>query len=335
LVASLTRTATERYQERRIPDYAIYGVTVASDLPLFSLRAAPPGSPSDVVVHFQTVPAWSALDLATLRERYRTPPGANPLDTLIVSESPHGFTFCYSDGTDFWMTPDGREIWSRWPSTATLADTETYLLGPVLGFALRLRGVLCLHASAVVVDGRAIALVGGAMIGKSTTASAFGVAGYAILSDDLVTVRETLSALMVAPGHPYMKVWEASQGILFPDGRQLPRLTPTWDKRALVLDAHGLTFAEVALPLGAIVLLEPRDADATRPFVEPAERASALLSIIPETYAGYLLDADMRREEFVQLGRVLSQTPVFRAVPSDDPSRLPWLVERIVEAVGG
>ena len=333
MVASLTRTATGQHPERRIPDYSIYGLTLASDLALFSLSPAHPGAVVDVVAHFQASPEWSESVPAFTRVRYRTPPSEHPLDNLTVSESPHGFIFRYADGTDFWLTRDGREIWSRWPATATLADTETYLLGPVLGFALRLRGVLCLHASAVVIDGRAIALVGGAMAGKSTTASAFGVAGYTIVSDDLVTVRETPSMPMVAPGHPYMKLWDASQVMLFPDGRQLPRLTPTWDKRALVLDAHGFSFAELPLPLGAIVILEPRAADAARPSVEPADAASALLSIIPATYAGYLLDTEMRRDEFVQLGRLLARTPVFRAAPSDDPARLPRLVSRIVEAV--
>lgn len=102
---------------------------------------------------------------------------------------------------------------------------------------------------------------------------------------------------------------------------------------ALVLDAHRFAFTDWSLPLGAIVVLEPRAADSARPTVTRTDAASALLSMVPETYAGYLLDAEMRREEFVQLGRLLQHVPVYRAAPSDDASRLSLLVRRIVEAV--
>lgn len=324
---------TARVRGRGIPDYTIYGLTLASDAELFSLCGAPVGATSDIVAHLGSAPAWNGAHAASARERYRSAPADDPLDNLAVAESSYGFHFQYADGTEFWLTRDGREVWSRWPTSATLADTETYLLGPVLGFALRLRGVLCLHASAVAIDGRAIVLVGGAMAGKSTTASAFGAAGYAIVSDDLVALRDAPSATMVAPGHPYMKLWNDASAMIFADGRELPRLTPTWDKRALVLDAHGFTFTDVSLPLGAIVLLEPRAADPARPTVTRTDAASALISMVPETYAGYLLDAEMRREEFVQLGRLLQHVPVYRAAPSDDASRLSLLVRRIVAAV--
>ncbi len=310
-------------------------MTLASDRELFALRPAAAGAVPDVTARFQSSPAWAVAAIETLRERYRSPRGPDPLDTLVVYESLDGFIFAYADGTRFWLSPDGREIWSRWPEPATLADTETYFVGPVLGFSLRLRGVLCLHASAVVIDGVAVALAGGSNAGKSTTAAAFAQAGYEVLSDDLVAVRTTDAQPSVAPAYPYLKLWASSERLLFGDANSLPWLTPTWDKRALALDDHGYRFAESGRPLGAIVTLAERTAADARPRVTRSSPIDALLALVPETYAGYLLDVPMRRQEFAQLGELLGLVPTFNAEPSDDPSRLPLLVRRIVEAVGG
>ena len=42
-----------------------------------------------------------------------------------------------------------------------------------MGFVMLLRGIVCLHASAIAIDDEAIALLGPAGSGKSTTAAAF------------------------------------------------------------------------------------------------------------------------------------------------------------------
>jgi hypothetical protein len=306
---------------------------VSSDRALYALREAPVDRAVDLTLRFQASPAWRTASLDDAPLRYRTANADYPLDNLVVRELPEGFVFQYADGTEFCVSADGREIWSRWPEAATLADTETYLLGPVVGFALRLRGVLCLHASAVVIDGNAVALAGGSHRGKSTTAAAFAAAGYPVLSDDLVAVRPDGAAWNVAPAYPYLKVWEDSAGLLFGPDVELPRLTPTWSKRSVEFASHGYAFAETPLPLTAIVTLKPRDGDANRPSVRAAPKTATMLALLPETYAGYLLDAPMRRTELAQLGDLLSAVRTFDAEPSSDPKRLPLLVSRIVEAV--
>src|SRR5205085_2000132 len=54
------------------------------------------------------------------------------------------FRLAYADSTTFLVDRAGTRIWSTWPDTLTLEDTAVYLLGPIIGFALRLRGVTCL-----------------------------------------------------------------------------------------------------------------------------------------------------------------------------------------------
>ena len=61
------------------------------------------------------------------------------------------YKFCYADETEFVVDKAGTEVWAAWREPLTLEDTATYLLGPVMGFVMLLRGVVCLHASAVAI----------------------------------------------------------------------------------------------------------------------------------------------------------------------------------------
>ena len=97
----------------------------------------------------------------------------------ITWQSDHrgGYRLRYGDGTVFIVDAHGASIWAVWPRDLTLEDTAIYLLGPVLAFVLRLRGITCLHASAFCINGHAVALTGHSGAGKSTTAAAFAGRG--------------------------------------------------------------------------------------------------------------------------------------------------------------
>ena len=82
----------------------------------------------------------------------------------------------YTNGLTFWVNSEGNAIQGVWSGKASIDDALGYLLGPVLGIFLRLRGETCLHASAVTFDDHAVVFVGPPGAGKSTTAAAFALA---------------------------------------------------------------------------------------------------------------------------------------------------------------
>jgi hypothetical protein len=298
------------------------------------LPAAPAHAAPDIVLALGAAPAWRRESFAASAVRYRTPSDeSRPDDNLIVYGFSEGFCFRYADATEFYVARDGRAIWGNWPAVSTLADTETYLLGPVLGFAQRLMGVLCLHASAVVVDDCAVALCGPAESGKSTTAGAFGAAGFEVLADDMTALRERGGGTMAMPAYDHLRVWEDSEHMLLGTRGALPRLTPTWDKRALTLRGQGWTFREQPAMLGAVILLAPRAEDASAPRIEPVAPGDAFVALAANSYANYLLDDAMRAAEFASIARLMTSVRVFRAAPNSDPGRIRDLVRTIVAAV--
>ncbi len=228
----------------------------------------------------------------------------------------------YQDGMNFWIDRDGKNVWAKWPDTLTIADATSYLLGPVLGLLLRLRGITCLHASAVALENHAVVFAGGDGAGKSTTAAAFANCGYAVLSDDVVALVERDNAFYVMPAYPYISLWSDSVEILYGPEKTLPSFSHNFDKRRLALKENDIRFEQQPLPLGAVFILGQRTSDTAAPFVEPLTGQEALVSLVANSYAAHLVDDDVRVSEFEFLGRVVSSVPVERLRPHTDPTRL-------------
>jgi hypothetical protein len=321
--------------------YCLYGLTVQSDCAIPGLVSYRTNRVPDLRVWLDVQSSTSCGPGLARRDVWYESPCRNETGTptLRVWRLAGGAAFHlrYQDGTEFVLGQGGKDVWASWPDRATLADTATYLLGPVLGFVLRLRGTTCLHASAVAMRDRAVAFLGPAGAGKSTTAAALAQRGHPVLSDDVCALRDEGDAIWVQPGYPHLRLWPDSVSSLFGSPGALPRLTPAdgisawWDKRFLDLDGHGYPFQREPLPLAAIYILGEHATGPGAPSVEPVPAREGLMALVANTYTNYLLDGEMRAREFGLLGRVVAHVPVRRVIPHRDPARLPRLCELVVD----
>ena len=299
------------------------------------LKPVAPAAVPDLVLHLGARAPWADSGPAADGLIYRAPSDAAdpPMVEATWASGRQGILLRYADGTEFHVSEDAREAWASWPAPLTVADAMVYLLGPVLGYVLRRRGVLALHASGVVIEGRAAAFCGGSGAGKSTIAAAVATAGHVALADDVLALREVDGRTMAYPAHDHLRVWDDTAALFVDPAEPLELLTPNWDKRALPLERLGTAIARAPAPLGAIFVLGERTADEAAPRTERVRAADALLQIITNTAANYLLSREMRGEELALLARVLDRTPVYRLTPSSDPARLPLLVSRVAETL--
>ena len=313
---------------------SIYGLGVIANRTI-------PGVPTstitseDLRISFGSLPAWLPEVSATQIEtsyvtEYKSECGEPVLRVFRVLDGKY-YRFCYADRTEFIVDHAGTEVWADWSDPLTLEDTATYLLGPVMGFVMLLRGVVCLHASAVAVGNEAIALLGPAGSGKSTTAAAFSERGYKILAEDVVTLDDRADYFLVRPGYPCIRLWPASVKALYGSEMHLPKLTPNWDKCYLDL-RQG--FHTEPLRLSAIYLLGERRDDPVAPFIESLDPSEGLMSLVANTYATKLMDKQMRAREFELLTRVVNHVPLRRVTPHSDPSRIPELCSQILKDFG-
>ncbi len=227
----------------------------------------------------------------------------------------------YEDGTEFWLDRKREHVWATWPDSASLENTTAYLLGPVLGLLLRLRGVTCLHASAIAIEDRSVAFVGAPGAGKSTTAAAFARQGFGILSDDIVALAETAGGFNVLAGCPYLRLWPESVKMFHDSPEALPPIIPHGEKRRFTLGNERAQFERRPLRLGAIYFLGERRPDPA-PYVETLRAQAALLSLVADTYGNKILDRDLRAQEFGVLSRLVENVPIRRVFPHNDSSRI-------------
>lgn len=232
------------------------------------------------------------------------------------------YRFRYSDGIMFHISSEGENVRGSWPSKMSLEDALTYLLGPVFGFILRLRGFTALHASAAVINGHAVAFVGGGGAGKSTIVAALARAGHRILSDDIAVLEETSGTFRIKPSYPHIRLWPDSVSVLFGTEDALPRLVPTsdwWDKCFLDLQRDGFYFHDEALPVRFTYILEPRSENLQIARADLISSVEALPRLVANTSVNYALTSEMRRREFHVLGRFVEKIIIKRLTLGASP----------------
>jgi hypothetical protein len=314
--------------------YSAFGLTLAADRPLPLVPQSQPTAP-DTLIWLAANGSAPKLDHLPADPWYISEEEGESTPALRVWRIANGlyYKWLYDDGPEFLVDGSGSEIWATWPKSLTLEDAATYLLGPILGFVLRLRQTTCLHGSAVAIAGRALVLVGPAAAGKSTLAAALGRLGYPVLSDDVAALVEWNDQWYVQPAYPQLRLWPQSVALLFGSDAVLPPLTPTWDKRVLRLVEHGYRFEERPTPIVSIYVLGERTARAA-PCIQRLQGRELLRTLVANTYVGYALDATMRHQEFSTLGRLAGTVPVRKVLPCDDPSRLCNAIIEDCEALG-
>jgi hypothetical protein len=242
------------------------------------------------------------------------------------------YHFHYADDTRFVIQGDGGRIWMQWREPLVLDDAVTYLLGPVIAFVLRLRGVLCLHASAVTIDGRAVALCGPPGAGKSTMAAAFTLAGVPLLTDDVAPIMRRGTRLFVQPAYPQVRLWPPATRALFGTDDALPRLTPSWDKRGFDSARYG-RFDTAPRPLGMLCLLGKRDSSSDAPRLEPISDREAFVTLLGNLHTTRIAPRHAQQAMFAMAADLVRAVPVWRLVAAASLARLGALCDLVRDAV--
>lgn len=314
--------------------YRSYGLTIESDRCIQALPPIPGDMPSpDLTFVLGCMPAWvkEACTLPLTSSRAR-PTELLPGDaTFTVSEYDSGrfYHLVYADGTRFVIDRNATRLWGEAGPGLMHDDVCVYLLGPVMGFVLRQRGLTCLHASAVSVHGRAIALVGAAGAGKSTTAAALALRGWPVLCEDVCALERVDAQFQVRPAYPRVCLWPDSVNFLFSSRDALPLIVDGWEKRFLALDGSRAYFAGDDSPLAAVFFLASRTQADSAPRLESVSQREAVLHLVQNTYMNWLLSAEQRAAEFEVVTSLMSSVECFRIFPSADPARLTALAELI------
>lgn len=211
-------------------EYEAFGATVASSVRLPALPRVDASDESTTGVqstaNAATTDEGSTTDARlTVRESSLPPvPSGLPEPSTLVCERPNTFEVYRSSAGLDWHFPsigrlrvqDGSTIEIDLAASTDEATRQRVVAGPGVYSALAQRDRPVLHASAVVVDGVAVAFAGASGHGKSTAAAACYAAGHDVLADDVVAVDPTEPPAaasssddarpVVAPAYPQLRL---------------------------------------------------------------------------------------------------------------------------------
>jgi len=185
---------------------------------------------------------------------------------------------------------------------------QTFLIGQALSFALLKRGLEPLHATAVIVGGRAIAFLGDSGQGKSTLGASFLQAGCSLLCDDLLILKNGPEGGMLAyPGMPRIKLFpEIATQIL----GATASVNPATPKRVIRIDRTQFQQSPVRLE-AMYVLRPPRHCQRhPRIRIRPLSPHRACLELVKNTYNPVVWKPQRLAQQFAWATQVASCVPM-------------------------
>lgn len=312
--------------------YSVFGLNINSSRPLPLLSSGPSSNAADVTISLGPISGWLRKTAQSAVEVWFTSPFSdNPHLTIWKIADGRYYRFLYSTQVEFFVDGAGTQIWISCPSSLNLDVLVDEYLSPFFPFVLSLRGVTCLHASALVVGGRALALIGPKGVGKTTTTTSLAIRGFPVLSDDTVSLSERDGNFWVNSSYPYLRLSADTAEYLFADRSAKPRLQANRDKQILNLIENGFSFAREPYSLGAVYLLGERSNETGTPYVRGLPRQRALVALLANRLLKALPGRERRAKDFVSLGRLVSTVPVLEITPHACLFHLPELCDLVLK----
>jgi len=199
---------------------------------------------------------------------------------------------------------DGREIIVDPDPNVDERTLRLIIEGPALGVILHQRGRLPLHAAAVEIDGKVVALMGGVGAGKSALAAALYKRGHLFVTDDVTAVQPDVGDIpVVSPGFPQLKLWPEVISALGDNPESLPRIEPGTEKRSYRITDR---FSQKTLPLTRIYLLTENPDHGILPLAPQR----ALLELMRHSYRASLLKWIGAERHLSQCASLINKVPI-------------------------
>ena len=271
--------------------YGVYGVRVLSDAPLEL-----PAFADDGLACVECVTGRAQAFAEALKDvSYRSRPGSWYRHAVLEDGSSY---VRWEHVGEFLVSSDGRRVVCRRDEKVSSESFQVYLLGQALSFALVKQGLEPLHATSIVVDGEAVAFLGSNAFGKSSLAASFLAAGFRMLTDDLLILRESGGRVIAYPGPARIKLFSNVARRVLGHGAHDPMMNPETEKRILRLsDRQHCSESVVLRTIYAVAA--PRDACRTPGVrINRLSPRDAFVALIGGTFNRRLVNAERVERQF-------------------------------------
>jgi hypothetical protein len=278
----------------RASHYMLCGWLTRSDIPLTSVPTL--------------VPAGESVDVLIEIVSGHSPIAKN--GRWVVFEHSAECSFIGIQGVADFEVREGRQI-RIWPAAgATQKDVEIILSGPAWATLCHQRGMLPLHASAIVTKEGIAAFAGRSGAGKSTTAALLSSLGYDLVADDILPISFNRNSV---PGAwPYLRRLKLHDEPIIELG-----LTPTetvgdkLDKKKYFVRPKRAGDDKWSR-LGRLYLLEIDSSD-SRASIDRIDGAEAVRALVDQTYHfSFILGSGRFRDHLAFCAQLASKIAIYR-----------------------
>jgi hypothetical protein len=210
----------------------------------------------------------------------------------------------YLQTVGIFLVQNGRQITIIPTPEASEQVIRFYLVGTIMAILLYQRGLLVLHASAVEMQGGAVAFLGVSGAGKSSTIATLLTQGYRMIADDVVAVDWEKANPVVFPGFPQIKLSAEMSTALGHDFEQLLPLHPDEERRGYRVTQE---FSRSPLPIRRLYVL----ADSPTMSIEPLSPQVAAIELVRHSRPTTLFHSG-GISHFLQCTQLAKQLTVYR-----------------------
>jgi hypothetical protein len=303
--------------------YEVYGVGLRASFPL-SLPERSNVDSIEIEIQLGTAGHFSDLLRGTQLQE-------SPWGNFFYANLDDGGSYVRWDGLgEFHVSANGRNIVCRRVEGASLESFQVYLLGQAISFALVKGGFEPLHATCVVIDGKAVALLGDSGYGKSSLAACFLEAGHRLLTDDLLVVREAAGGFRAFPGPPRIKLFsEMARRFL---GESVSGVPMNSGAQKLVMPLASERMYFDTAPLEAIYTIAAPDevAQDTTVWIESVASRDAFVLLMNNVFNYVIVDTRRLHTQFRALAALAARTPMRKIFYPRRVDALPLVREAIV-----
>jgi hypothetical protein len=283
------------FSHTEVHAYMLCGWRTYSEIPLTGVAALSGDKEKETDVMIQVVTGPS--------------PVPESMDRFLFRHTTEYSIISVKDVADFEIK-GGRQI-RIWPTQkATQKDIEIFLLGPAWAILCHQRGLLPLHASAIVTGIGITAIAGHSGAGKSTTAALLNTWGYELITDDILPVSFNQNSI---PGAwPYLRRMKLHRDPITEFAfTPMEVVSESLDKEKYFVYPQRSN-EDMWRRLERLYLLEDKPADSHFP-IEPIGGADAVRALVDHTYHfKFIVDTQRLGDHLAFCSRLAAKIRIYR-----------------------
>jgi hypothetical protein len=298
--------------------YRAYGLSIRSELPLPELAVHD-------VDHADDAPADLEIRFGPVSEPARPGTGYVVEDGETRLVVPEVGRFLIGGGAEIVIDP---------APGASERNLRLFVLGSAMGAVIHQRGLLPLHANAVLLGESVVAFSGPSGAGKSTLAAWFHDRGHPLLADDVCAVALGADGPVVHAGAARIRLWRDA---LEAGGRSTDGRNRSFDR----LDKWDVPTRHLALerplPLAAVyTLARAPEGAGDEVTIRRIAGAAAVHALSANTYRGaYTSMAGLTETHFRLCTQVARHVPVYEVSRTWSLDRLDAVASELRRHAGG